>query len=68
MEQSKAEVINDLSEEKNFLFGKECTGKMPVKDTDFAVIGISLRYPKSNDIEEFWNNIVEQKQMTDVIP
>ena len=68
MEQSKAEVINDLSEEKDFLVGKECTGKMPVKDTDIAVIGISLRYPKSNDIDEFWNNIVEQKQMTDVIP
>ncbi len=39
-----------------------------IKDTDIAVIGISLRYPESDNIDDFWTNISQQKKMTDVIP
>src|SRR5688572_22510935 len=30
---------------------------------DIAIIGMSGRFPKSNDLEEFWNNLVEEREL-----
>src|SRR5688500_18942265 len=30
---------------------------------DIAIIGMSGRFPKSNDLEEFWKNLVEEREL-----
>ncbi|RWS01532.1 fatty acid synthase-like protein, partial [Dinothrombium tinctorium] len=36
---------------------------MHVKDDEIVVSGISGRYPESDNIEEFWHNLINGKEM-----
>jgi acyl transferase domain-containing protein len=35
---------------------------------DIAIIGIDGRYPQSNDLTEFWNNLISGKDCISEIP
>ena len=38
------------------------------KNTDIAIVGISGRYPQSDNLEEFWKNLVDKKDCIEEIP
>ncbi|WFE15879.1 type I polyketide synthase [Bacillus atrophaeus] len=41
---------------------------MPAVEGDIAIIGMAGRYPKANNIHEFWNNLKEGKDCISEIP
>ena len=51
---------NNLFEDKNPEYEK--------KSTDIAIIGIDGRFPKADDIDEFWDNLVNGRDCIEEIP
>lgn len=61
------EVHRTLSIEKED-FPVKKTYQAEVIDTDIAIIGISGKFPKSDSIEELWENITQRKDCMTEIP
>ncbi|OZG72723.1 hypothetical protein BTA51_14455 [Hahella sp. CCB-MM4] len=47
---------------------REATHDQQYSDNDVAIIGIAGRFPQADDIETFWNNLVDGKDSITTIP
>lgn len=67
------EVYEEDDNEDDFEEAQDETGnrkgeESSIKRKDIAIIGVAGRYPMSDDIYEFWDNLKNGRNCTDVIP
>ncbi|URZ17239.1 SDR family NAD(P)-dependent oxidoreductase [Clostridium felsineum] len=57
------DVLGDLHSLENFKVKVQ-----EISDKDIAIIGIDCKFPKADNINEYWNNIKDSKDCIDVFP
>ncbi len=62
-----SEYIADTDKKTSYVPKRKTTESFQLSE-DIAVTGISARFPQSEDINEFWKNIAEQKDLIQEIP
>lgn len=64
------EGLHNFKQEIDVTMGKESTKQIAVteEDDDIAIIGINGKYPMANNLDEFWNNLVDGKDCITEVP
>ncbi|MGT2650311.1 SDR family NAD(P)-dependent oxidoreductase [Streptococcus troglodytae] len=75
-ESKKVEINNDVVKKKKFTFNRlknieqevEPQKKEITQEDEIAIVGVSGIFPKSDDLDELWDNLVDGKDLVSEIP
>lgn len=64
------DIANYINKDKDGVYSNEVNTDAMCQDgcEDIAIIGISCNYPKAEDYEQFWDNLMEGKVSTSRVP
>lgn len=61
-------LLNSLPHLERKIYGKQSNGNNTFSDDKIAIIGMSGRYPQANNLNQYWENLVQGKNSIVEIP
>lgn len=65
---SSEKVKNDIHVINSISSGEMSARSLAGMNSDLAIVGLAGRFPKADNIEEFWNNLLQAKDCIEKIP